>query len=114
MKALGYIAPLSRAFNFEAGMGTSIVGITQHPSDLKSIYGVDNANAMIAMSQVVHFFNVGGADVQTQKLISDLCGETVVEVESGNLSRSRNKNSKTKSVNRSVQRRRLLHPDEVS
>jgi len=118
LKALGFIKPLSNAYNLTAGYGISIWGCTQALSDLEDVYGDKGAKSMITCSQVVQFFNVSPADLPTQQYVSSIIGDTTVLTRGTSDGKSTSfgtRNSLSNSQNNSLQetRQRLIAPEET-
>lgn len=118
LKALGYLKPISNAYNLTAGYGLSIWSCTQALSDIYEIYGEQGAKSMVTCSQIIQFFNISPADKSTQEYVSKIIGDTTI------LSRGSSEGSSmgsglrafaSKNVNNSLQETKqpLISPDEL-
>lgn len=115
MAVLGRLDPIVRAFSIAAGKGVSVVGFSQSPHDLAARYGEKTAKSMIANAEVVTFFEVPPADVETAEQVSKLVGEyTELETtSSANIGVGGKAVSAGMSESAKYSQRRVISPDEV-
>jgi type IV secretion system protein VirD4 len=110
--AVGKIGVLSKGISYVAGYGLRIMPIIQSKSQLKSVYGADDAETFIDNHAMKIIFPP--KELKEAKEISEILGNTTVKNRSKSKSRPSDIFGKTNnSVNESFHSRALLLPQEI-
>ena len=106
--SLGKLPIMEKALAYIAGYGGKVYIIVQDITQLKAVYGKDNALMANCHVRIAYAPNT----IETAKTLSDMTGKTTVVEEKVSLSGSRSGHMKNASVNMTETARPLLTPDE--